>query len=65
MDDMDILSKSTSEDDYNEPETWTLITALDRVLGQAKDSELKEEFWESCKNPINFLTEQLGLQRFK
>ena len=65
MDDMDLLSKSPFEDDYKEPEIWTLITALDRVLDQANDSELKEEFWESCKNPINFLTEQLGLQRFK
>ena len=65
MDDMDLLSKSPFEDDYKEPETWTLITALDRVLDQAKDSELKEEFWESCKNPINFLTEQLGLSKIQ
>lgn len=65
MDDMDLLSKSPFEDDYKEPDTWTLITALDRVLDQAKDSELKEEFWESCKNPINFLTEQLGLSKIQ
>ena len=65
MDDMDLLSKSPFEDDYKEPETWTLITALDRVLNLAKDLELKEEFWESCKNPINFLTEQLGLSKIQ
>ena len=55
MDDMDLLSKSPFEDDYKEPETWTLITALDRVLDQAKDSELKEEFWESCKKSYQLL----------
>ena len=59
MDDMDIFY----EDMDDEPETWTIITALDRVLNRAKNSELKDEFWESCKNPINFLTEQLGLSK--
>lgn len=62
---MDLISKNSYEDDYKEPETWTLITALDRVLNLAKESELKEEFWESCKNPINFLTEQLGLSKIQ
>lgn len=61
MDDVDIFY----EDMDDEPETWTIITALDRVLNRAKDSELKDEFWESCKNPINFLTEQLGLSKIQ
>lgn len=33
-------------EEYKEPETWTLISALDRVLNKAKDSELSESFWE-------------------
>lgn len=59
------LSKKHDNDNSKEPETWTIITALDRVLNQAKDSKLKEEFWESCENPINFLTEQLGLSKIQ
>lgn len=50
---------------FKEPESWTLITALDRVLNQAKDSELNDDFWESCKNPLNFLTDQLGLSKMQ
>lgn len=53
------------EDTFVEPNTWTLITALDRVLDLAQASELNEEFWEKCTNPINFLTEQLGLSKIQ
>lgn len=49
------------EEDYREPETWTIITALNRVLELAEDSRLSETFWESCKNPIAFLGAELGL----
>lgn len=49
--------------EYKEPASWTIITALDRVLDQAKESALNDEFWENCKNPINFLTEKLGLSK--
>ena len=47
--------------DFKEPETWTIITALNRILNQAEDSHLADSFWESCKNPLAFLREQLGL----
>lgn len=59
----EFFSDNTDEDNYKEPDTWTLITALDRVLDRARNSELNEDFWECCKNPINFLTEQLGLSK--
>ena len=48
-------------DEYEEPAEWTIITALERVLDQAKDSQLSKEFWETCKNPISYLTNVLGL----
>lgn len=64
-DDMDSFPSCINEENYKEPDTWTLITALDRVLEKAEDSELKEEFWEACKNPINYLTSQLGLNRMQ
>jgi hypothetical protein len=49
------------EPEYKEPDTWTIITALDRVLDQARGSELSEEFWETCKNPLTYLRNELSL----
>ena len=49
------------ESEYKEPDTWTIITALNRVLDQSRDSELSDEFWESVKNPLAFLRGELGL----
>ena len=48
-------------DDFKEPESWTIITALDRILNKAEDSQLSEEFWESVKNPLTYLRQELGL----
>ena len=47
--------------EYKEPDTWTIITALNRVLEQARNSELSDEFWQSVKNPLAFLRGELGL----
>ena len=49
------------EPEYKEPDTWTIITALNRVLEQARNSELSDEFWQSVKNPLAFLRGELGL----
>ena len=48
-------------DDFKEPDSWTIITALNRVLDVAQDSQLSDEFWESVKNPLVFLNKELGL----
>ena len=48
-------------DEFKEPDTWTIITALDRILDMAQDSQLSDEFWESVKNPLAFLNKDLGL----
>lgn len=50
-----------SMDEFKEPDTWTIITALDRILDMAQDSQLSDEFWESVKNPLAFLNKELGL----
>ena len=42
-------------DDFKEPDSWTIITALNRVLDVARDSQLSDEYWEVCKNPLAFL----------
>ena len=49
------------EPEYKEPDTWTIITALDRVLDVARGSELSPCFYETCKNPLAFLRAELGL----
>ena len=49
------------EEEYKEPDTWTIITALDRVLDLAEDSHLSDEFWEAVKNPSAFLRKELGM----
>ena len=48
-------------EEYKEPDTWTIITALDRVLDMAKDSQLSNGLWEAIKNPLAFLNKELGL----
>lgn len=46
---------------YQEPDSWTIITALNRVLELAEDSELSDEFWKISKNPLDYLRVELGL----
>lgn len=41
--------------------SWTIISALNRILEQAEDSKLSDEFWKSCKAPLTFLNKKLGL----
>ena len=55
------FSPNEMKDDFKEPETWTIITALDRILDKAEDSRLSDEFWASVKNPLAFLRQELGL----
>lgn len=55
------FSPNVMKDDFKEPETWTIITALDRILNRAEDSHLSDEFWASVKNPLAFLRQELGL----
>jgi hypothetical protein len=48
-------------DGVPEPEEWTIITAMNRVLQYAEDSHLDDEFFESCKNSLAYLRQELGL----
>ena len=51
--------------EFKEPETWTIVSALNQILEQAEDSKLSDGFWESCKNPLEFLNRKLGLTNFQ
>ena len=54
-------NKKTIRKKCIEPGTWTIITAMNRVLELAKDSQLSDEFWEKCESPLEFLRRELGL----
>lgn len=54
-------TKSTKKDTCKEPDEWTIISALDRVLDQARGSELDEAFWNTCRHPLDFLNKTLEL----
>ena len=41
------------DNEYEEPESWTLISALDRVLSVVLEERLSNNFWEKAKNPID------------
>ena len=55
------LMSGLEEKEYKEPDNWTIITALNRVLDQSRDSELSDEFWESVKSPLAYLRGELGI----
>jgi hypothetical protein len=48
-----------------EPENWTIVTALDRVLDEARESKLSEELWSRMESPLKFLRNNLGLTNFQ
>ena len=58
----DIASdQDVKKEDYQEPSSWTIVTALNRVLEVAEDCSLSDEFWETIKNPLAYLRERLEL----
>lgn len=54
------MSRSTN-DEIKKNETWTIISALNLVLSHACGSKLSDNFFETCKSPLAFLREKLGL----
>lgn len=42
---------------------WSVITALDYVLNEAKGSELCDEFWSKCQSPLEYLESKLQLTK--
>ena len=49
------------ENGVMEPDTWTIITALNWVLEHALDSKLSDWFWKSCEKSLEYLRNTLGL----
>ena len=62
---LDLLMNENEVEECEVPTSWTLVSALDFVLGRARKSKLKKEFWESVEEPMNFLTEKLELTRMQ
>jgi len=59
-DDFDYITPDF-DNEYEEPDTWTLISALDRVLSVVLEERLSKTFWEKAKNPIDYLTKELDM----
>ena len=49
------------DNEYKEPDTWTLLSALDRVLNVMLEEHLSQKFWDKCENPIGYLTKELNM----
>lgn len=48
-------------EEYVEPDSWSIITALNRVISVAQCSRLSDNFFKTCKNPLGYLRQVLGL----
>ena len=59
-DDFDYITPDF-DNEYEEPDTWTIISALDRVLSVVLEERLSIKFWEKAKNPIDYLTKELDM----
>lgn len=55
----DIMMVSATDSDNK----WSVITALDYVLNEAKGSELCDEFWSKCQSPLEYLESKLQLTK--
>lgn len=53
-DDFDYITPDI-DNEYEEPDTWTITSALDRVLSVVLEERLSKKFWEKAKNPIDYL----------
>lgn len=51
--------------DRRMPQKWNIITALDWLLEEARDSELNDHFWNVSKEPIKYLTRRLKLNKIQ
>lgn len=59
-DDFDYITP-VIDNEYEEPDTWTIISALDRVLSVVIEERLSKKFWEKAKNPIEYMTKELDM----
>lgn len=59
--DIDVLDDGEEGDENDEPEEWTLVRALDKVLREAHRSELKRSFYKVCAEPLEYLRDRLNM----
>ena len=57
------ISNSCEEriEELERPDEWTIITSINYVLRASANCQLKDEFWEVCREPLDFLNKELGL----
>lgn len=60
LDDLDDEMES-QEEETKPKKAWTIISALSRLIDEAKGSELDDGIWKVCREPLDYLHEQLGL----
>ena len=66
MDFPDVETKAAWQPrDYKEPARWDIITALSRIVELAEGCALSEEFWESAKKPLGYLSKKFGMTKMQ
>ena len=58
-----IEARKKAVNNFQEPAQWTIFAALNRVYELSRRSMLAPAFWKDCKNPLNYLTATLGLNK--
>ena len=56
-----LMNAITTAEEYVEPENWTIISAMDRVISQVETLGLCDAIFQQCKNPLDYLTTTLHM----
>ena len=62
---IEIAKCDEEENNSMKPKSWSIIKAMDKLLDLARDSELSDQFWETSKSPLAFLTKKLGMTKMQ
>ena len=63
--DEEYMEMDVDEDEPADSAKWTITSAINKVVLLAHGSGLSKKFWEKCKNPIEYLTNTLGLTKMQ
>jgi len=61
----DVTDEDVSVNNYEEPDEWTIITALDRIWNLIDEHGLSIELWMYSNGPFTYLTEKLGFNKMQ
>jgi len=57
----EMVDLENQQNEYQEPESWTIMSAMERVLNVSEEIGLCNDLWELCKNPLDFLSKTLNI----